>query len=574
MNTSRRSLKDVPVLRVAICQINTKVGDLHGNAEKVLAAMAEAEREGADLALFPELTIPGYPPEDLLLKPGFVSDNVAVLNEVASKITGHCAAAIGFADGEGGGHTFNSLAIVADGEVKATYHKRALPNYAVYDEERVFVSGNEPMRLFEIAGIRIGMSICEDGCIAGGAMAQMGAGGAQILVSMNASPFYRKKTYTREAEMGLRVEEAGGLPIIYGNLVGGQDEIVFDGSSFVLDSAGEVIARAGHCVEEILVVDVEATDNTVEAAALFPVVPISGATGRQGSAVSPRIASIGNELDLLHEALVLATRDYVRKNGFTDVCLGLSGGIDSTLTAAIAADALGPENVHAVLMPSRFSSKHSVIDAEEFAERLGVSHRTIRIERAHAAFLEMFRPSFEGREEGLTEENLQSRIRGVILMGLTNKFGWLALTTGNKSEAAVGYSTLYGDTAGAYAVIKDVYKLDVYALSRRFNERAGRPIIPESIISKPPSAELRPDQRDDQSLPSYEELDPLLEAYIEGDKTQSELVEMGFDQEMVTKITRLVDISEFKRRQTPLGARVTKKPFGRDRRLPITNGYR
>lgn len=562
------------MLRVAICQINTKVGDLHGNAERILDAMDEAEREGADLALFPELTITGYPPEDLLLKPGFLADNRAVLNEVASKITGKCAAAIGFADGEGHGEAFNALALVAEGEIKATYHKRALPNYAVYDEERVFIPGTEPMRLFEIAGIRVGMSICEDGWIAGGPMAHMGAGGAQILINMNASPYYRRKTEVRQAEMALRVAEAGGVPLVYGNLVGGQDEVIFDGSSFVLDAKGEVIARAGHCVEEILVVDVEAVSNDVPAAARFPIVPVSTATGRTAESSSPRIAPLKNELDELHDVLVLATRDYVRKNGFTDVCLGLSGGIDSTLTAAIAADALGPENVHCVLMPSRYSSDHSVTDAEEFAERLGVSHRTIAIEPAHAAFLEMFAPSFAGREEGLTEENLQSRIRGVILMGLTNKFGWLVVTTGNKSEAAVGYSTLYGDTAGAYAVIKDVYKLDVYALSRRFNERAGREVIPESVITKPPSAELRPDQRDDQSLPPYEELDPLLEAYIEGDKTKAELIEMGFDPETVNRITRLVDISEFKRRQTPLGARVTRKGFGRDRRLPITNGYR
>lgn len=561
-------------LRVAICQINTRVGDLHGNAEKILSTMAEAEREGADLAIFPELTITGYPPEDLLLKPGFIADNQAVLDEVASKITGHCAAAIGFADGEGHGQAYNAFALISGGEVKATYHKRALPNYAIYDEERVFLPGVEPMRLFDIAGVRVGMAICEDAWIAGGPMAQMGAGGAQILVNINASPYYRRKTEVRQDEMALRVAEAGGIPLVYGNLVGGQDEIIFDGSSFALDGEGEVIARAGHCVEEILVVDVQAADNDVAVAARFPVVPISPETGRTGESASPRIAPLLNELDELHEALVLATRDYVRKNGFTDVCLGLSGGIDSTLTAAIAADALGPENVHCVLMPSRYSSKHSVTDAEEFAERLGVSHRTIRIERAHAAFLETFAPSFEGREEGLTEENLQSRIRGVILMGLTNKFGWLVVTTGNKSEAAVGYSTLYGDTAGAYAVIKDVYKLDVYALSRRFNERAGREVIPESVITKPPSAELRPDQRDDQSLPPYEELDPLLEAYIEGDKNRRELVELGFDEAIVDRITRLVDISEFKRRQTPLGARVTKKAFGRDRRLPITNGYR
>ena len=562
------------VLRVAICQVNTKVGDLAGNADLIRKWMQDAEREGADVAVFPELTITGYPPEDLLLKRSFISENIRVLHEVAADVTGRCAAVIGFADGEGRGHAYNALAVVANGEVKATYHKRALPNYGVFDEERVFVPGTEPMQLHRIAGINVGLSICEDGWIAGGPIPQLAAGGAQIVINMNASPFYQRKTERRQEVMANRVAESNGVPFVYGNQVGGQDELVFDGSSFVLDHNGEVLARAGHCVEELLVVDVPAIESPVSAAAAFPVVQISDSTGRDAPATTPRIAPLLNELDELHEALVLATRDYVRKNGFQDICLGLSGGIDSTLTAAIAADALGPENVHCVLMPSRYSSDHSVTDAEEFAERLGVSHRTIPIEPAHASFLDMFSESFAGREEGLTEENLQSRIRGVILMGLTNKFGWLVLTTGNKSEAAVGYSTLYGDTAGAYAVIKDVYKLDVYALSRRFNERAGREIIPESVITKPPSAELRPDQRDDQSLPPYEELDPLLEAYIEGDRTVADLIEMGFDEETVKRITRLVDISEFKRRQTPLGARVTKKGFGRDRRLPITNGFR
>lgn len=561
-------------LRVAVCQINTKVGDLEGNGAKVLAWMAEAEREGADLALFPELTITGYPPEDLLLKPGFIAENIRILHEIAGSITGHCAAAIGFADGAGHGQSYNALAVVSAGEVKSIYHKRALPNYGVFDEERVFLAGSEPMQLHEIAGIRVGMSICEDGWIAGGPIPQLAAGGAEIIVNMNASPYYRRKTEVRQAEMAARVAEAGGIPLVYGNQVGGQDELIFDGSSFVLDAEGQLIARAGHCVEELLMVDVEAIESAVPVEATFPVVAVSTSTGRDNQSMTPRVAPLEAELDELHDALVLATRDYVQKNGFTDICLGLSGGIDSTLTAAIAADALGPENVHCVLMPSRFSSDHSVTDAEEFAKRLGVSHRTIGIEPAHAAFLDMFADSFSGREEGLTEENLQSRIRGVILMALTNKFGWLVLTTGNKSEAAVGYSTLYGDTAGAYAVIKDVYKLDVYALSRRFNERAGREVIPESVITKPPSAELRPDQRDDQSLPPYEDLDPLLEAYIEGDRTVAELIDMGFDDATVKRITRLVDISEFKRRQTPLGARVTKKGFGRDRRLPITNGFR
>ncbi len=561
------------VLRVALCQINTRVGDLTGNVARIKEWMAKAEQEGADLAVFPELTIPGYPPEDLLLKERFVADNRVALDEVAAAVTGNCAAVVGFADGSEGA-VYNGLAVIADGEVKGTYHKRALPNYGLFDEERVFRSGTESMQLHEIAGVRVGMSICEDGWIAGGPIPQLASGGAQIIVNINASPYYRRKIERRQEEMADRIAETSGVPLVYVNQVGGQDEVVFDGASFVLDSDGEVVARAGHCVEELLVVDVQAAEGAPAAGSAFPIIPVSTSTGRTEVAVSARISPLLGELDELHESLVLATRDYVRKNGFTDICLGLSGGIDSTLTAAIAADALGPENVHCVLMPSRYSSDHSVTDAEEFAERLGVSHRTVPIEQAHAAFLEMFEPSFAGRDEGLTEENLQSRIRGVILMALTNKFGWLVLTTGNKSEAAVGYSTLYGDTAGAYAVIKDVYKLDVYALSRRFNERAGREIIPESVITKPPSAELRPDQRDDQSLPPYEELDPLLEAYIEGDATIAELIEQGFDPDTVRRITRLVDISEFKRRQTPLGARVTRKGFGRDRRLPITNAYR
>ncbi len=530
-----------------------------------------AESEGADVAVFPELTISGYPPEDLLLKPGFVADNRKALESLAESVTGPCAAVVGFADGTATA-VYNGVACLAHGEVCSTYHKRALPNYDVFDEKRVFRAGVEPMRLHEIGGARVGMSICEDAWIAGGPVPQLAAGGAQIVMNVNASPYYRAKVPVRDAEMRARIAEAGGIPLVYVNLVGGQDELVFDGSSTVFDASGDVIARAGHCVEELLVVDVETADREPTAAP-FPVLPISPPTGRDATPASPRIAAAPHDLDELHEALVLATRDYVQKNGFTDICLGLSGGIDSTLTAAIAADALGPENVHAVLMPSRFSSDHSMSDSVDFAERLGISHRTIPIEPGHQAFLDMLEPSFAGRDEGLTEENIQARVRGVLLMALSNKFGWLVLTTGNKSEAAVGYSTLYGDTAGAYAVIKDVYKTDVYRLAWRYNERAGRAVIPESVITKAPSAELRPDQRDDQSLPPYDELDPLLEAYIEGDRTQGELIDMGFDDEVTKRITRLVDLSEFKRRQTPLGPRVTKKAFGRDRRLPITNRY-
>ncbi|NNK91921.1 MAG: NAD+ synthase [Acidimicrobiia bacterium] len=560
------------VLRVALCQINTHVGDLAGNVAKIQEWITLAEREGADVAVFPELTITGYPPEDLLLKPGFVADNLAALAGLADSVSGSCAAVVGFADGTGGS-VFNAIACLAHGEVCSTYHKRALPNENVFDEKRVFRSGVEPMRLHRIAGVRVGMSICEDAWIAGGPVPQLAAGGAQVVMNVNASPYYRRKVPVRAAEMRARIEEAGGIPLVYVNQVGGQDELVFDGSSMVFDADGACIARAGHCVEELLVVDVAAADDRQAVAAPFPVVAISDSTGRERVTVNPRVAPAPDELDELHDALVVATRDYVHKNGFTDVCLGLSGGIDSTLTAAIAADALGPENVHAVLMPSRFSSGHSVTDAEDFASRLGISHRTIPIEPGHRAFLEMLAPSFAGRDEGLTEENIQARVRGVLLMALSNKFGWLVLTTGNKSEAAVGYSTLYGDTAGAYAVIKDVYKTDVYRLARRYNERAGTEIVPATIIDKAPSAELRPDQRDDQSLPPYDELDRLLQAYIEGDHTLTELIEMGFDDDVAKRITRLVDLSEFKRRQTPLGPRVTKKAFGRDRRLPITNGY-
>ena len=560
------------VLRVALCQVNTSVGDLAGNVAKIQEWLALAEREDADVAVFPELTITGYPPEDLLLKPGFVADNLAALAGLADSVRGSCAAVVGFADGTPGS-LYNAVACIAHGEVCSTYHKRALPNYDVFDEKRVFRTGVEPMRLHRIAGVRVGMSICEDAWIAGGPVPQLAAGGAQIVMNVNASPYYQQKVPVRAGEMRARIREAGGIPLVYVNQVGGQDELVFDGSSMVFDADGDVIARAGHCVEELLVVDVAAADPEPSGVQPFPVVEVSEGTGRERVTVAPRIAPTPDALDELHEALVLATRDYVHKNGFTDVCLGLSGGIDSALTAALAADALGPENVHAVLMPSRFSSEHSVADAEEMAARLGISHRTIPIEPGHQAFLDMLAPSFAGRDEGLTEENIQARVRGVLLMALSNKFGWLVLTTGNKSEAAVGYSTLYGDTAGAYAVIKDVYKTDVYRLARHYNHRAGAEVIPIEIIDKAPSAELRPDQRDDQSLPPYAELDPLLRAYIEGDHTLSELLEMGFDEDVAKRITRLVDLSEFKRRQTPLGPRVTKKAFGRDRRLPITNRY-
>ncbi|MGI9601716.1 MAG: NAD+ synthase [Acidimicrobiales bacterium] len=555
-------------LRVALCQINTVVGDLDGNVGRIVDALGVAEEADADVAVFPEMTITGYPPEDLLLKPGFVADNRRALDKVATR-TGRTAAIVGFADGDPDVH--NALAVCAHGQVLGTYHKRHLPNYNVFDERRYFRPGDEPLKLSDIAGVRVGMSICEDAWIAGGPLPQLATGGAQVIVNINGSPMYSSKVAVREDEMARRVDE-GPVPIVYVNLVGGQDELVFDGGSMVLDSSGAVIARCRQFVEQVLVVDIE-VDEHVPSEATFPIQAVTEPLGQRAALDAPGVVEPHSRLPELYDAIVLATRDYVHKNGFTDVCLGLSGGIDSSLVAAIAADALEPENVHGVLMPSRFSSDHSITDAQALAERLGIEHRIVPIEAGHQAFLDMLAPSFSGLEPGLAEENIQSRIRGVLLMALANKFGWLVLTTGNKSEAAVGYSTLYGDTAGAFACIKDVYKLTVYDLARHVNERHGRAVIPESVIVKPPSAELRPDQTDDQSLPPYAELDPLLEAYIEGDATRPELVSAGFDPEMVRRICRLVDLAEFKRRQTPLGPRLTPKGFGRDRRLPITSRY-
>lgn len=556
-------------LRVALCQINTTVGDLVGNADLVLRDLARAEAAGCDVAVFPELTLTGYPPEDLLLKPGFVAANKVQLDRIAAATTGHCAAIVGFADGHP--DVYNALAVVAAGRVVGTYHKRHLPNYGVFDEQRTLIAGDEAMNLFRIAGINVGVSICEDAWIPGGPVPQVSAGGAQVVLNINGSPYRRGKVAVREQVLAERISE-GSSPIVYLNLVGGQDELIFDGGSMVVGADGNVIARAKQYVEDFVVVDVEVEPPAPLSGVSFPVTEVS-ADPTQRSVIEMADNQWLEPMAELYEALLLATHDYLAKTGFTDVCFGLSGGIDSALVAAIAADALGPEHVHAVLMPSRYSSDHSVSDAEVLSQNFGIDYRTIAIEPGHSAFLQMLAPSFGDLEPDVTEENIQSRVRGVLLMALANKFGWLVLTTGNKSEAAVGYSTLYGDTAGAYACIKDVYKLDVYRLAAYVNERHGREMIPVSTITKPPSAELRPDQRDDQSLPPYEELDPLLEAYIEGDATVAELVER-FDPDMVKRITRLVDISEFKRRQTPLGARVTEKGFGRDRRLPIVNRFR
>jgi len=564
-----------PSLRVALCQIDTIVGALEYNTDLAIAALREAEQAGCDVAIFPELTITGYPPEDLLLKSRFVADNVVALERFAAA-TSTTAAIVGYVEpgegrtaGSGFPTIYNAAAVCAHGKVVGTYRKQELPNYQVFDEKRYFTPSTE-LPLFSIAGVTVGVSICEDLWIDDGPVNACAAAGAQFILNINASPYYQGKMATREALVRRRATN-NNIPIAYVNLVGGQDELVFDGGSLVIAADGSLVAQSRLFDEHVLIADFAVGEARPTATDPLLVTERSSASV---TGLPPVIESHPGPMQELWSALVLGTRDYVHNNGFTDICFGLSGGVDSTLVAAIAAEALGPEHVHALLMPSRYSSDHSVTDAEKLSTNLGIDYRTIAIEPAHAAMLEMLAPSFGDLEPNVTEENVQSRIRGVTWMAMSNKFGWLVLVGGNKSEMAVGYATLYGDTAGAYAPIKDVWKLQVFELGHWYNERAGAEIIPTTILTKPPSAELRPDQRDDQSLPPYEVLDPMLIELVENDKTAFDLIEAGGDEAIVKRIARLVDIAEFKRRQSPPGPRVTPKAFGRDRRMPITNRYR
>ena len=530
------------------------MGDLPGNESKIQADYAKADAAGCQVIVYPELAVTGYPPEDLLLKKAFVRHNQLAVERIAS-YTGDCAAIVGFVHAEGG-HLYNAVALCRNGGIQGVYHKQLLPNYAVFDEDRYFEPGpdtNDGMAagLFTVHGVTVGISICEDIWYSDGPVAAQAGQGARILLNANASPFHEGKNSQRETMLMERARETKSA-IVYVNQVGAQDELVFDGSSVVVSANGDIVTRLKSFDSDFAIVDI-ASD---------------------GSVALGDIVAFESDLDRVYEALVVGTRDYVRKNGFTDVVIGLSGGIDSSIVAAIAVDALGADHVHGVAMPSRYSSQGSLDDAEKLATALGIDYRVISIEPAFTAYLEMLAPSFTGKDPDLTEENLQSRCRGMSLMALSNKFGWMVLTTGNKSEMAVGYFTIYGDSAGGYAVIKDVFKTQVFALCRRINERAGREIIPETVITKPPSAELRPDQRDDQSLPPYEELDPLLRHYIDDDLTVPEIVKLGFNEAVVSRIARLVDVNEYKRRQCAPGVRVSTKAFGKDRRMPITNGYR
>jgi len=572
-------------LHVALAQINAVVGDIAGNERTIAATIDRAREQGAQLVLFPELALTGYPPEDLLLKEHFLRDARAALDRIATGTEG-IVALVGFPERED--DVYNALAVLADGAVQAVYRKLHLPNYGVFDEQRYFQSGTGPA-LIELGDHKIGLTVCEDIWEPGPPASTEARAGATLIVNVSASPYHAGKGLERERMLAQRARD-NLCAIAFCALVGGQDELVFDGHSLVLDHHGEVIARAAQFEEELLLatIDLEAAatqrlrDARQRAPARrarkrvptlarleLPASSAAGAADQLGGPVAPLLSRPAE----VYGALVTGLRDYVRKNGFRRVVLGLSGGIDSALVVCIAADALGPEGVAAVVMPSPYSSSETQEDARTLAARLGVELFELPIAPAMQAYDTALNDVFAGTEPGIAEENLQARIRGNLVMALSNKFGWLVLATGNKSEMSVGYSTLYGDLAGGLAVIKDCPKTTVYELARWVNEEAGTGRIPRSIIDRAPSAELRPDQRDEDSLPPYAVLDPILDAYVEDDLGREQLLLRGFDAADVDRVIALVDRAEYKRRQAPPGIKITSRAFGRDRRVPITNRY-
>ncbi len=577
-------------MKVALAQINTTVGDVWGNVEKAADALRRATEGGADLVAFPELTTSGYPPEDLLLRPSFVRDNLNALEEFAGRVPEGVVAAIGFVDLNG--DLYNACAVVSGGEVLHRYHKRYLPNYGVFDENRYFREGSGAP-ILKLGNDLVGLSICEDIWYPGGPPREQSLGGAGVLLNVSASPYHRLKGTSRERMLGVRASDYGCY-VLFCNLAGGQDELVFDGRSAVFDPEGNIVARARQFQEDLLFVELHPRETLVHRLhqprprkenpdhppEIVEIPAFSGSermgepAGDGASGAAPRIEPPLSEEGEVLEALVLGLGDYFQKNGFSRAVLGLSGGVDSSFGAAVAARALGPKNVTGVLMPSRYTSGESNTDARALVENLGIETREIAIGPAFDAYGEMLAEHFEGMEEDETEENIQARIRGNILMALSNKFGWVVLSTGNKSESSVGYSTLYGDAAGGFSVIQDVPKTLVYRVCRYINQTEGREIIPESVLTKEPSAELREDQRDTDSLPPYETLDPILEAYVEEDKGIGEIVAAGFDEGDVRDVVSRVEAAEYKRRQAPTGIKVTARSFGRDRRMPITNQYR
>ena len=584
--------------RLALAQLNTTVGDIDGNTARIIEYVARARELGADLVAFPELAITGYPPEDLLFKTSFLQANVAAMERVvaAAKDIAVVVGYVAVGDSATGVDIANAAAVGYDGRLIDSYRKMYLPNYGVFDEDRYFRRGTE-CPVYRINGVGVGVNICEDIWYPVGAIAVQREAGAELIVNINGSPFHAGKGAYREKMIATRAAD-NGLFVAYLNMVGGQDELVFDGASLVCDMSGEVVARSPAFAEDLLVVDLDIEAvfrsrlRTPLARKENPTIlreigaPKTVAVSDYRAIDRPPLetadtamAAVMGPAEEVYHALVTGTRDYLRKSGFGKALVGLSGGIDSALTATIAADALGPENVVGVTMPSRYSSEGSVSDSKELADNLGIECWVVPVEPAHRAFADMLDPYFAGTAPNVAEENVQARIRGNVLMTISNKFGWIVLTTGNKSEMAMGYATLYGDMAGGFAVIKDVPKTLVYELCRWRNGNAAgfdgaRPPIPQAIIDKPPSAELRPDQLDADTLPPYEQLDPIVRAYVEEDYSYAEMVAMGHDPAAVRQVITFVDRNEYKRRQAPPGVKITPRAFGKDRRLPIVNRYR
>ena len=576
------------VLRIALAQVNTTVGDLDGNAALVLRGVTAAREAGADVVVFPELTLTGYPPEDLLLRSQFITDNLATLARVARKVKKGIAAVVGFVDRQD--DVYNAAAFIYDGRVVARQHKTYLPNYGVFDENRYFQAGIRSSVVM-LNGIAIGFNICEDIWFPEGpTRAQALVGDAEVIINMSASPYHRGKLRFREEMLATRAMD--NLTVVaYANLVGGQDELVFDGNSLVVDQSGGIVARGRAFEEDLVIADVDA--DAVSRARLHDtrrrkdrrllerrgvavdrVVLSSRHRPTRRSLVHGGAPAICSPLEEVYRALVLGISDYARKNGFRKTVLGLSGGIDSALTAVLAVDALGASNVVGVFMPSPYSSTESREDAQAVARGLGIRFHRLPIAQVFQTYLSLLAPVFKGRAQDVTEENLQARIRGNLLMALSNKYGWLVLTTGNKSEMSVGYATLYGDMAGGFAAIKDVPKTLVYELARWRNGREADPVIPKRVLTRPPTAELRPNQTDQEFLPPYEVLDPIIRGYVEEDQGKTDLLAAGFDRRTVEQVMALVDRSEYKRRQSPPGVKITHRALGKDRRMPITNRYR
>jgi NAD+ synthase (glutamine-hydrolysing) len=553
-------MKHPSQLRLAMAQINVVVGDVDGNVQKCIDWIDRARDADADIVTFPELALTGYPPEDLLLKPQFIDANLAALEKFVARTRG-ITAIVGFVDRKD--DIFNAAAIAQNGKLVTAYHKIYLPNYGVFDEFRYFQPGSR-CPVLQVGRATIGVSICEDIWYPDGPVfQQVLSGGAEVIINISSSPYHAGKRRWRERMLATRASD-NTVIVAYNNLVGGQDELVFDGDSLVFDENGDLIARGKQFEEDLIVVDLD-IESASEPAEVFQL----AATPRAYSPIStpPPVEVLSDDAEI-YRALVLGTRDYVAKNGFKKVVLGLSGGIDSALTACIAVDALGSENVVGVLMPSEFSSRGSIEDSEHLGRNLAIELITIPITDVLYSFTGALKAGFKGAKPDVTEENIQARIRGTYLMALSNKFGWLVLSTGNKSEISTGYCTLYGDMAGGFAVLKDVMKTTVYRLA----EYCGR--IPRATIDKPPSAELRPNQLDTDSLPSYDVLDPILKAFVEDDRSFAEMIEMGFDEQLVRRVIRMVDTNEYKRRQAAPGVKITPRAFGRDRRMPITNRFR